>query len=177
MPISTEIRVVGDKGYFIDPTIRGGLPSSVSQYALWKNLGDILYYGAVGQLIQPEPTAKFAIECILSVKGSRAGWTKVRVPDDIEPWFHASNCCLIDGAICFPPDADGAKEIGWLNSTGDTIKEALDNIKEYAAQLPDGVDANTDALVDLLQEVKSEEEQGIEFSDQEIPEPEEALNV
>ncbi len=47
----------------------------------------------------------------------------------------------------------------------------------YADELPDGIEADTDALVDLLAEIQQAEEKGVEFSDDEVPDPETALNV
>jgi hypothetical protein len=87
------------------------------------------------------------------------------------------NCCEIDGATCFPPDDSHSDAIGWLNAIGDTMEECVEKIKEHADKLPDGVDADTDALVDVINEVHSMKEEGIPFTDQSIPDPTEALNI
>lgn len=163
--------------YFIDPTPRGGLPSTGSQLNLWSNFPEIVYYGSAGELIEPEPAAKFACECILTLKSPKGGWGKTRIETSLEPWCHFSGCCEIDGAICFPPTEQHGDEVGWLTSTGDTAQQAIDNMHKHVALLPDGLTAATDSLVDLLVSIHDGEKQGIEFSDSKVPEPESALDI
>lgn len=169
---SMELRVVGDKAYFIDPTCRGGLPSLSSQMELWSNLADIMWFGSDGQDIEPIPTAKFSAECALSMKGEKNAWGKVVVPDELKDWMNLASACEIDGVICFPPDNSHDEEIGWLVATGDTIQETIETMKERVALLPDGVCANINSLADLLKEVHEAEKHDIPFTDQTVPKPE-----
>lgn len=170
---SMEMR--GD--YFIDPTPRGGLPSTGSQLNLWSNFPEIVYYGAQGILIEPEPAAQFACECILTLKCPKGEWGKTRIPKALEQWAKFSGCCEIDGAICFPPTEHHGDEVGWLTSIGDTAIEAIEAMHEHVKLLPDGLSAATDSLFELLKSIKDGEKEGIEFSDQPVPEPETALNL
>lgn len=169
---SMELRVVDDKAYFIDPTCRGGLPSSASQMELWGNIGDIIWHGANGELIDPVPTAKFSAECALVMKSDKHAWGVVEIPKAIEPFVKIASACMVDGVYGLPPDDSHDDEIGWMVATGDTIPETIENMKKQAEQLPDGVHAKIHPLTDLLKEVHMAEEQGIEFTDQTVPEPE-----
>jgi hypothetical protein len=81
----------------------------------------------------------------------------------------------VDGRICFPPDRPGEGEIGWLVATGNTPKEAIERLKEYAAALPDGVTGATESLVDVLAEIEKEQEKGIKFSNKPLPKPVEVV--
>lgn len=151
---------------------RGGLPSSASQMELWGNIGDIIWHGANGELIDPVPTAKFSAECALAMKSDKHAWGVVEIPKAIEPFVKIASACMVDGVYGLPPDDTHDDEIGWMVATGDTIPETIDNMKKQAEQLPDGVHAKIHPLTDLLKEVHMAEEQGIEFTDQTVPEPE-----
>lgn len=168
---SMEVRIKGDdEAYFIDPTCRGGLPSTGSQLCVWKNFPDIIWNGANGILVQPEPAAKFTAEAILTIKRKKELWGVTEIPDELKPWIKLSLCCEVDGAICFPPDDDG-NQVGWLVAMGDTPEETIAAMNEHADALPDGLSANTESLAYVLKEIHEEEKQGIEFSTQPIPEP------
>lgn len=174
---SMEIRVVGDSFFFIDATPRGPLPGIGSQMEVYANLPEIILAGAGGELIQPEPTALFAAECALIQKNEKQSWGSVEVPGKLRRWMKLGGSCLVNGRTWFPPDESHENEIGWLVAIGDTPKETVDTMLEQADQLPDGVEANTDCLVDLLKEIHQAEDEGIEFTDQKVPEPETALNL
>lgn len=165
---SMEIR--GDE--FIDPTCRGGLPSTASQLNIWSNFADIVWAGANGELVEPDPTHLFSVECILSLKGKKEEWGKIRVEGEVSASCHFAACCEIDGAICFPPDGHEGDDVGWLQAGADTPDEAIERIKELAGQLPDGLNAATSDLAELLVKIKAGEKEGIEFSEQPVPEPE-----
>lgn len=169
---SSEVRVKDDSAYFIDPTCRGGLPSTGSQLMLWKNFPEIVWAGANGELLEPEYDDAFSMECVLTTKCEKGQWSTVEIPHELEPWVKLSCCCYTDGLYCFPPSEHHGEEIGWLVATGKTPQETLDTMKEHAAMLPDGVCANVESLADILKEVESAEEQGIPITDQPVPEPE-----
>lgn len=169
---SMEIRVVGDSFKFIDATPRGPLPGTGSQIEIYDNLPTIIAAGAERELVDPEPAAQFAAECVLTQKSEKHAWGTVRVPEELHQWMKLGGSCLVDGRVWFPPDESHGEEIGWLVAIGDTPKETIETMLEQAKQLPDGVSANTDSLVDLLKEVHKAEEQGIEFTPMVVPEPE-----
>jgi hypothetical protein len=173
---STEVRVDGEDSYFIDPTLRAGSPPSQVQTELFGNLADIIWSGANGELVEPEPTATFGAQVRICAKDSRTTWFTVEFDDDIKDAVKCRNCCEIDGRTCFPPDYFGNKDIGWLVATGNTIAETIDTLKELAGELPDGIECDINSLADLLKEVQSAEEQGMEFTDQPVPEPAEVLS-
>jgi len=175
---STEVRVKDGIGYFTDPTPRGGLPSTSSQLALWENFPEIVWAGAHGELVDPIPAAKYSAEAMISGKTAKEQWPAVEIPEELEAYVNFANCCMIDGRYVFPHGGDkDENDLGWLVATGDTIQETIDNLKEKADLLPDGLSAATDALVDLLVEAHKAEKEDIEFGEQRIPKPETALNI
>lgn len=168
---SMELRVVNDKAYFIDPCCRGPLPATGSQLELYGNYPEIIWYGANGMLIDPEPTAQFSAECIVKSKGEKGQWKKTVVPDELKDALKLSNCCEIDGAVCFPADDSHGEDIGWLISTGNTISDTIETMKEYESLLPSGLSIGIESLANLLKEIHESEKKGIEFTEQTVPEP------
>lgn len=174
---SAEVRVKDGIGYFTDPTCRGGLPSTASQLEIWSNFADIVWHGANGVLLEPEPAAMFTAEAILTMKGDKQLWGETILPKSLQQWVKPAYCCQIDGKLCFPPDDSHGNAVGWLVALGNTPRETIARINEYADQLPDGVTANTKCLANVLKEIHEEEDAGIEFSDHAIPEPSIAIDT
>lgn len=172
---SIEIRVKDDKAFFIDPCCRGPLPATGSQMMVWKNLGDVIWAGAHGDLVEPEPAAHFTAECVLTMKGDKTAWRVTDWPKALQPWMKIPDCCMVDGKLGIPPDDQHGDEIGWLVALGDTPTETLDSLKEQAAVLPDGVDAHLHALVDLVTEAEKMREEGIPITEKPMPEPAEVV--
>jgi hypothetical protein len=167
---SSEVRITEDgKGFFIDPTCRAASPVSQLQSEMIGNLGEVVWSGANGLCLSPEPTAQFGVQSIFKV--CRDQWEVLEIPGEIQEHVKVSFSCLVDGKICVPPDPDGVEEIGWLTATGNSIQEAIDNLKEYQEQMPDGVCVQTDSLADLLKEAKVSQEAGFPLTTKEIPEP------
>lgn len=172
---SMEIRVKGEKFYFNDATCRGGMPSSASQQLLWKNFPTIIWAGANGELVEPEPDAKFAIECMVTSKSGKDTWDTIEVPKSLDRWARFSNCAFVDGCYVFPPDEFHSGELGWLCAIGDTPRQTLEAAKGLADQLPDGLDANIENLTGLIKEIEIGEDEGIPFTEQPLPKPAEVI--
>lgn len=65
--ISSEVRTTKDnKHYAIDPCCRLASPPSEIYQELYKNLGEIIWEGANGNLIDPIPTGKYAVEVLIN---------------------------------------------------------------------------------------------------------------
>lgn len=173
---SCELRVKDEHAYFIDPTHRGGLPSTGSQMALWKNFPQIVYAGAHGELIEPEHDDLFSMECIVTGKRLRGmHWTVAEVPGELKPWLKLASCCWHDELTCFPVDGSHEEDLGWLAATGKTPRETLETMKDRVAMLPDGLSADINAVADIIKEIESAEDQGVPFTGQPVPAPEAVL--
>jgi len=168
---STEVRVTDNEAFFTDPTCRGGLPSTASQLEMWGNIAEIIWHGAHGEMVEPEPTGKFSAEVVLKSGAGDSEWASVEVPKEWSEAAKLANCCLIDGRHCFPPNECMGDIIGWLVAIGDSPKETLDKIKELAEAAPDGVTADVSPLVDIFKEIETAEADDIPFTDQQLPEP------
>ena len=174
---STEVRITKDgRSFFIDPTCRCGSPPSQVQAELFANYGEIILKGAQGEVVEPEPTAQFGVQAALTIEGDRSDWNVVEFPETLDRWVKCGFCFLEDGRTCFPPITEyNTSELGYLCATGDTIHDAIEHLREHKDLLPDGVKCEFNSLADLLKEVHAAEDQGLEFTRQEVPEPAEIL--
>lgn len=173
---SMEVRVKDDLAYFIDPTCRGPIPGSGTHMMLWENMAEVIWAGAHGEMVQPEPSANFAVECMLSCQSDdKAAWTVVDMPNKLRPWVKIGNSCEINDRIALPPEEGRDDLLGWLGAIGDTPSEAIEALKEHAALLPSNVTAHMEALVELVQEAEKMETEGIPLTDAPLPEPAEVV--
>jgi hypothetical protein len=170
---SMEVRVKGEHFYFIDLTARIGLPSTGSQLELWKNWSEIVWAGANGELVQPEPLGQFSAEVILHAKSDEGLWPTVEIPDDLRQWLKLADCCEIDasGLRAWPREGGDDETVGWLVAIGDTPQQTLDNLKAHISKLPDGLTADCSPIAEILKEIKTEEQHGIPFTEDAMPKP------
>ena len=159
-------------GRFIDPTCRGGLPSTGSQIETWSNLPEIIWAGARGEMVEPIPAHQFSVESVLTLKAKKGEWGKIRVAPELVDHAKFASCCEIDGAICFPPDEQHSDDVGWLVNGGSSMEDAIDTHKKLARELPDGLSCASEELIDLLQKMQEAEDEGIAVSTQDVPNPE-----
>lgn len=169
--ISFEIRVKDDKFYYIDATQRGGMPSSGSQHLLWDNFSQIVWEGAHGTMVNPEPNARYSIETMITAKREPDVWERVELPEELAKFARFNYCCMVDGLYCFPPSEYNSNDLGWLVATGDSPEEVIERQKDLADMLPDGLNADVESLASIIKEVQTMKKEGIPFTKQELPKP------
>lgn len=172
---SMEIRSKDDQSWFIDPTCRYPNPATASQCAAYRNVAEIIWHGAQGQMVQPEVVNDYVIECALNTEGEQSEWGKVGLPEELESHVHVSNCCMVDGAYCWPVTETRGTMFGFLVAEGNTIPEVISLMQKRIELLPEGVTAKSQAIYDLLKEIHESEANGIQWSDDAVPEPETVL--
>lgn len=171
---STEVRVKGDKSYFIDPTCRTASPAGEEMLDLFGNIGDIFWHGAHGELVQPEMTAPFAGEAYLHWTGEKNEWKSLKVPKGLPAEVKLYGCAELDGIYWWPPDEE--EVIGCIVATEDSASQVIESIKETAEGLSDcSVRADIASFADLLKEIEDAEKQGVPFTDEPMPQPAEVL--
>jgi len=173
---STEIRVKDGDSYLIDPCCRCPSPCTEIQMELWENLGEILWEGAAGNLVNQQPAAQFGVEAIIDHHGDETGWRTLQIPDDIRRWVKIYNVCKVDDTYAIPTYPHSCDAVGAVVGIGDTIEEAIDQLKEHVEKLKDQpVSVKMEALYEAIEAVKKAENKGLEFTEQSVPEPESVL--
>jgi len=170
---STEVRIAGDKSYFIDPTCRFGSPPSQVMTEIVDNFAEVIAAGAEGELVEPECSKQFGVQASITCDRESDEWTALRIPKEIRQWCKMGFACEIGGTLWEPPH-DLKNMIGWLVAVGKTPSDAIENLKEYRSELPDGISCDVESLASLLAETEKAAEEGIVYPG-EMPEPSEVL--
>ena len=167
---STEVRITeDDDSYFTDPTCRAPSPPSQVMCEMIANYGDVIWHGANGTLIDPEPAAQFGVQAIFKV--DRDEWGVIKLPEELDQWVKVGFSCKMGDKICVPPDPQGVAEIGWVTAIGDTMPEAIETLRDRVGEMPEGCKVEFSSLADLLKEVRDAQKEGMSFSDEPVPEP------
>lgn len=170
---STEIRVTDNNGFFfLDPTCRIPSPAGEAQLANEKNTGEIYWEGSTGNLVQPEYRKPFAVQVVIRHEDEMCEWRPVFLPDEVKDSVFLKYVCKVDGRYWITPQTHD-DIVGWVVGLGDTIQEAIDQVQDVADALGgQSLKVSTDGLIDSLQAVQEQEDAGIPFTDQPVPEPE-----
>lgn len=130
---STEIRVSAKKPpYMVDKCSRCGSPPSELYQVIYKNLAEIVYYGAKGYLIDPEIEHKYGVEALIHSAWADQNWQAISFPSKYRNNIKLRNACKINGKYYCAPQHSGLVEIGAVVATGNTLKEAIDEAKKIA---------------------------------------------
>lgn len=172
---ATEIRVKGKQAYYIDPTCR--LAGQTMEHQFWncKNLPQIILAGAQGELLKPEFEYQFAAEATVHYTAEcDGGWKTFVRPQAIEERVSLYHCGFADGAYQYPPYKND--EIGVVCGGGDSVEEAVEDLKaHFEAMADEPVKIELAGFAELIEQIGEAEAEGLEFSDQPIPDPAIAL--
>lgn len=177
--IATEIRVKEGKPYFIDPTLRMAGLTEDQLPTTCSNLADVIWHGANGHLISPKFIAQYVAVATMHYKNHvKDNWFQLKPPpEELRPWFKFYHYCEYDGMIHFIPSVPyECDEAGVVIGAADSIEGAIAALKEnFEAMDQEPVTIDASGFVDLLKQVNDAENEGMEFSDKPIPEPESVI--
>lgn len=171
---ATEIRNFEGTPYFIDPTLR--MPGQTGEQLLetMTNLPEVIWRGAQGELIQPEWAADFATSATLNYKGDLEDVKVIRVPEQARPFVKLCRYRQKGDEFHFP--ANKREDVGVVIGMGDTIEEAIQNLKDNFNLIGDeSLSIKPEGFMDLLEDIHQAEKEGIQFTKSEVPEPETVL--
>jgi hypothetical protein len=179
----TEIKIADDgNNYFLDATCRQPEPPGSIIMEMVKNIGEFMYHGADGNLVDLEIEKPFGVQVMLYSAWAKTNWLTVDVPDEIKRWVKLYNYCECDGSFqvvpdegTSRPDAIGNEQVGSVVGLGETIADAIDAVKENCESV-EGFDVTKqiESLMEGLRRIHEGENHGIEFAD-EVPEPESVM--
>jgi hypothetical protein len=133
---STENRVKKDKtSYMNDFCARMGSPPSELYLYMLKNLPDIVWYGAEGELVNPIYSKPFGAEVLIQSAWADKNWQAVEFPKEIDDNVKLRNLSVIKDKYYAMPQAVSIPEIGAVVADGNTIEEAIKKVKEYCDQV------------------------------------------
>jgi len=141
-----------------------------------RNLGEIVYKGAMGEMVEPDYEFEFGIQAAIFHDHPEEDWKQFRIDSDIRRWVKLMEFCQVDGLYQIIPRPPHGTKIGWLIGVGDSIQIAAQHLKENAEALKKHpFDIKLDSLAEAIRQAEEMEKQGMEFSDQALPDPDTVL--
>lgn len=170
---SSEIRV-GPDGlpYLTDPCCRAGSPPSELYQEMFSNWGQIVWHGAQGECIKPQPVAKYGVEVLIHSQWADQHWQAVYVEPEIRKWVKLRNVCQVEDVLYVAPQVVGLPEIGAIVAVDDTLIGAIKKVKSYCEKVTGySLELNLDRIAEAVQVIGDAQKMGIEFSDDPLPTP------
>jgi len=134
--LSTEVRIGKDhEPYMIDACCRAGSPPSELYQEFYKNFHEIIWEGADGNLIDPEPNGKFGVQVVLKSEWAETHWQPVYCDPKFERNIKLFNVAIVDGKRYVVPQNEEMNEIGAVVGWGDTLQDAIDMAQEAGDSL------------------------------------------
>jgi hypothetical protein len=129
--VSNEVRIGKDMDpYMVDATIRAPSPPSELWQELFTNLAEMMWEGADGVLVEPEPAGKWGVEVILKSHWAKDNWQPVLYPEEFANQIKLYNCVVIDGKRYVVPQNEDMEEIGAVVGWGETLEAAMEHCKK-----------------------------------------------
>lgn len=162
------------QAYLTDPCCRAASPPSEAYIEWFGNWPEIMWHGAEGRVVDPEPTAKYAVEVMLHSSWADKNWQPVDFPDSIAQWVKLRNLCCIDGVFCAVPQAVGLPEIGAVVGLANTLNDAISLTLKRAAQVRGYyIESRSEAIQSTITKIEEAQRHGIEFTNGPLPSPDE----
>ncbi len=162
---STEVRLGSDRvPYLLDPCMRAGSPPSEVMVESYSNLAEIIWEGAAGNLVVPQPTGKYTAIAMLESKWADTHWMSLLIPDDVAPYVKLKCKAVKDGRTYFVPQFGELYTIGGVVAVADTIKEAIRLVTERAESIQaHELKIRTDSFVEAEEVIEEGKKYGITF--------------
>lgn len=178
----TEIKIVSelrDEGvFFIDATCRQPSPPGEIILEQAENLGELMYYGAEGNLVEIEKSHDFGVSVNLYSDWAGSNHLPVQIPDAIRQWVKLSESYRHDGIdwvipkIVNDPVTGRRENIGCVVALGDSIEEAIETVTQRCEELTSfDTTYQISSLGECLRRIREGEKHGIKFSNSRIPSP------
>jgi len=144
--LSNEIRITKDlEPYMIDATCRMPSPPGELCSEFYTNYADILWYGADGVLVDPEPIAKFGIEVIMKSDWAKENWQPIEFDEKFANQIKLFNPMVIEGNRYIVPQNEDMAEIGAIVGWGNSLEEAqehldaaIESVEGFGIKIPKG---------------------------------------
>lgn len=164
--VSTEERVVANGDHFmIDPCCRMGSPPGQAMMYNLANIADVLWEGAEGRMREPEWTAEWVAQLMLSSGWVDQHWQPVAFPagvrDQVKISFPARSKA---GEYFSVPQKQEVESAGAIVATGATMDEAIANVSKLADQVRGyRLSAPVEALEDAKEQLEELKAFGVEL--------------
>lgn len=132
---SSEIRIKGGKPYLIDPCCRMASPPGELYQVMMTNLADILWHGAMGDVVEPEFEAKWGAQLVMRSSWATHNWLAIDFPASIREHVKISYQTKIQGRTYFIPQPVEIAEFGSVVAMGDSADDAIANVTKISEKI------------------------------------------
>lgn len=161
---STEVRITEDyKNYFMDATCRQPLPPSQLQWYMYKNLADIYWETAAGNLIDVEIDEPYGCELIITSDFAKRNWLNVNVSEEYRNNVFWERLVEEDSKSYIAYENDN-KYVGSIVASGMNLPDAIKKCKDIAKSIS-GIEVmyDSDALYELQETIQKMKKMDINF--------------
>lgn len=131
-----EARITKDhRAWIIDPCCRSSSPPGDMLLNMYTNLPEVFWEGSNGKLVEPQVLGKWCAELLIHFAGDGKAWRAVDFPDKIRDHIKLRAAARIEGRYYMIPQVTGPQMVGAACGIGSTLQEAMEQAKEYAAQV------------------------------------------
>lgn len=171
--VSCEFR----KNILTDFCARAPNPGLGVEMEMIKNLGQIIVAGAQGECLEPEFEAEYGIQAAIFHDHEGEKWKQFRLPEEVRRWVKLMEFCKVGDLYQIIPRVPYGTKIGWLIGIGDTVQAAANHLQRNKAMLEDHpFEIDLSSVETAIEQAKAMEQEGHEFGDDSLPEPETVLN-
>ena len=159
-----------------DPCCRAPNPGIGCEMEMIKNLGEVILAGANGELVEPEYEFEFGIQAAIFHDHEEDLWKQFRIPAELRRWIKLMEFCQVGEPYNIIPRPPHGQKIGWVVGVGHTIEEAAAHLQANTKELKEiHVEVKIEALEEAVKQARQAESEGVEFTHQDIPDPETIL--
>jgi len=162
---STEIRYGKEKKpYFIDSTCRMPHPPVELMQYMYENIADIYMGLGMGQIVEPITKYKFGVQVIIHSEFSEDHFISVEIHEKYRNNVFLKNYVVIDGVPRVIPQPYKLQEIGAVVACGNTLEEAIENVKGIIGDVKTRhLDFPSDKLDEVFDHIELMDKLGVNF--------------
>lgn len=150
--------------YLIDPCLRAGSPPIESTMEGYDNLGEIIWAGAHGEMVEAEPLGQFTAMAMIHCSFALHNWVPIDCPAEIRRWLKLRNAAVLDGKLYHVPVGGEMPEIGAVVAAADSQQKAINLVRERAEQVSGYLlEIHVEALDKAEEEIEKAASFGVEF--------------
>jgi hypothetical protein len=161
--LSLESRARKHEAYLCDPCCRFGSPPSELQMEMIQNLPDIFWFGADGQLVEPEIPSKFGIEMLIYSDWSSEHPLRLDFPEELRDKLKFHFATEFDGKTWIMPQKEGPR-FGVIVEHGNNLNRLIEQIQEDIERLKGAqIETYGEAFPKALENIKQMKGWNINF--------------
>ena len=141
---------------------RSGSPPGELWSEMYTNLGDIVWHGANGEMVNPVIKDEWGVQVFIESQWSDHNWQAIYFPEKYRKNIKLRNVCKVDGRYYIIPQHMGITSFGTILGMGKTLEAATAQAKEIAETVEgDQIDITATEIDEAIDQLKKMESFGM----------------